>query len=141
MNTVQNRILKIMLVVDEICKRNNLTYYAIGGTCIGALRHKGFIPWDDDLDIAVPIEEWDRFWNIMKTELPSEYGIYSGSNIRHYRYIFNKIHDTGTSFIEQSEVKYPDAYKGIFIDVMPIAGIPETKSKRERCQLVYYLQH
>lgn len=132
MNSIQNKILTIMRVVDEICERNGLTYYAIGGTCIGALRHHGFIPWDDDLDIAVPIEDWDRFWNIMERELPHEYRIYCGNEIRHYRYIFNKIHDSRTSFIEKAEEKFPDAYKGIFIDVMPIAGIPETKSKRDR---------
>ena len=96
MNDVQSKILDIFLKVNEICERNNLTYYAIGGTCIGAVRHQGFIPWDDDLDIAVPIEEWDTFWAVMERELPDSYEIYNGNHIKHYRYVFNKIHDANT---------------------------------------------
>ena len=132
MNDIQAKILDIFLVVKNICERHGLTYYAIGGTCIGAVRHNGFIPWDDDLDIAVPIEDWDEFWKIMKAELPPYYKVYCGNNIKHYRYVFNKIHDSRTSFIEKAEEKYIDAYKGIFIDVMPIAGIPSDPNERVR---------
>ena len=131
MNEIQKRILELFKAVKEVCDKNKLTYYAIGGTCIGAVRHHGFIPWDDDLDIAVPIEEWDEFWRIMNQELPIEYKIYSGYHIKHYRYVFNKIHDSRTTFIEEAEEKYPDSYKGIFIDVMPIAGLPEDRLERE----------
>ena len=130
MNDVQSKILDIFLKVNEICERNNLTYYAIGGTCIGAVRHQGFIPWDDDLDIAVPIEEWDTFWAVMERELPDTYEIYNGNHINHYRYVFNKIHDANTTFIEEAEKGFPDSYKGIFIDVMPIAGIPADHFER-----------
>ena len=132
MNNIQLKILEIFKEVKKICEKNNLAYYAIGGTCIGAVRHKGFIPWDDDLDIAVPIEEWDRFWECMERELPSKYQIYRSNKIKHYRYVFNKIHDSTTTFIEEAEKNYPDAYKGIFVDVMPIAGIPEDQHSRER---------
>ena len=61
MNELQKRILDIFKAVAKICKENGITYYAIGGTAIGAVRHQGFIPWDDDLDIAIPIEQYDRF--------------------------------------------------------------------------------
>ena len=56
MNALQERILAIFKEVSAVCERHEIPYYAIGGTAIGAVRHKGFIPWDDDLDIAVPIE-------------------------------------------------------------------------------------
>ena len=54
---LQNKILEIFKEFKKICNENQLKYYAIGGTCIGAIRHKGFIPWDDDLDVAMPIED------------------------------------------------------------------------------------
>ena len=132
MNEIQESILDIYKQIKRICDKNNLPFYAIGGTCIGAVRHKGFIPWDDDMDIAVPIECWDEFWNCMKRELPSNYEIYTCNKIKHYRYIFNKIHNAKTTFIEEAEVGYPDAYKGIYVDVMPIAGMPAEQELRAK---------
>lgn len=132
MNEIQESILDIYKQIKQICDKNNLPFYAIGGTCIGAVRHKGFIPWDDDMDIAVPIECWDEFWNCMKRELPSNYEIYTCNKIKHYRYIFNKIHNAKTTFIEEAEVGYPDAYKGIYVDVMPIAGMPAEQELRAK---------
>ena len=140
MNEIQSRILTIFEQIKNICDENHIPYYAIGGTCIGAVRHKGFIPWDDDMDIAIPIEEWDRFWDCMEKNLPPHLGIYNGDKVRHYRYIFWKIHDRDTTFIEEAEVDYPDAYKGIYVDVMPIAGIPIEKEKKKKfCKKIYRL--
>ena len=132
MNEIQESILGIYKQIKRICDKNNSPFYAIGGTCIGAVRHQGFIPWDDDMDIAVPIECWDEFWNCMKRELPSNYEIYTCNKIKHYRYIFNKIHNAKTTFIEEAEVGYPDAYKGIYVDVMPIAGMPAEQELRAK---------
>lgn len=103
---------------------HGIPYYAIGGTCIGAVRHKGFIPWDDDLDIAIPIDHFDRFTDIAKKELPEHLYVYSSEDIRHYHYIWLKICDKRTTFIEESEKGYSDAYKGVFVDVMPLSGVP-----------------
>ena len=132
MNEIQESILDIYKQIKRICDKNNLLFYAIGGTCIGAVRHQGFIPWDDDMDIAVPIECWDEFWDCMKKELPSDYEIYTCNEVKHYRYIFNKIHNAKTTFIEEAEVGYPDAYKGIYVDVMPIAGMPAEQELRAK---------
>ena len=70
MTDLQKRILDIFREVRDILDRNGITYFAIGGTCIGAVRHGGFIPWDDDLDIAVPIEQFGRMLDLLKAELP-----------------------------------------------------------------------
>ena len=67
MTDLQKRILDIFREVRDILDRNGITYFAIGGTCIGAVRHGGFIPWDDDLDIAVPIEQFGRMLDLLKT--------------------------------------------------------------------------
>lgn len=131
MNAIQGRILEIFLEIKKICDRNNIMYFAIGGTCIGAVRHKGFIPWDDDLDIAIPIEKFDKFKKIAERELPPYLKIYSCNDVVHYFNIFIKVIDTRTAFIEEQEYQYPDAYKGVFVDVMPMSGIPKLGLKRE----------
>ena len=131
MNVIQERIFEIFLEIKKICEKNNIKYFAIGGTCIGAVRHKGFIPWDDDLDVAIPIEKFTEFKYFAERELPSFLKIYTCDEVVHYYNIFIKIVDTRTSFIEEQEYEYPDAYKGIFIDVMPIAAIPIEGINRE----------
>ena len=68
--SVQLRELEILKVFQDICSRHNLRYFAIGGTCLGAVRHKGFIPWDDDVDVAMPYEDYAKFKAIARTELP-----------------------------------------------------------------------
>lgn len=123
MNDLQKCILDIFREVRDILDRNGITYFAIGGTCIGAVRHRGFIPWDDDLDIAVPIEQFGRMTELLKKELPPHLELYTGKEHKHYRYIFVKVTDTRTTFIEKTEFGYPDAYKGVFIDIMPISGV------------------
>ena len=60
MNELQKSILKIFKQISKICDDNEIPYFAIGGTCIGAVRHKGFIPWDDDVDVAMPRRDYDR---------------------------------------------------------------------------------
>lgn len=70
---LQRRELSMYKVVADICRRHDLRFYALGGTLLGAVRHQGFIPWDDDIDIAIPRPDYDRFIKIAKQELPSYY--------------------------------------------------------------------
>ena len=84
MNELQKKILDIFKAVSKICKEHGITYYAIGGTAIGAVRHQGFIPWDDDLDIAIPIEQYDQFIAIARRELPEGLIVMTPADIEHY---------------------------------------------------------
>ena len=131
MTSVQTVILQIFKEIDSICKKNDILYYAVGGTCIGAIRHGGFIPWDDDLDIAIPIEDYDRFLKIAEKELPNYLYIYSSNDIEHYHYCWAKICDSRTTFLEKRQYCYKDSYKGVFVDIMPISGVPTNRIKRE----------
>lgn len=74
---IQLKELEILKVFQNICRRHGLRYFAIGGTCLGAVRHKGFIPWDDDIDVAMPYEDYLEFQRIAETDLPDNYGILS----------------------------------------------------------------
>ena len=70
---IHARVLAIAKEFDKICTRHQIPYYMLGGTMLGAIRHKGFIPWDDDMDFGVPIAYYDQLEEILKEELPSNY--------------------------------------------------------------------
>ena len=70
---IQNKILEILKIFIETCEENNLTYYALGGTLLGAVRHGGFIPWDDDIDIGMPREDYEKFKKIANEKFNDRY--------------------------------------------------------------------
>lgn len=129
---VQKKILEIFKEIDKLCKKNDIKYYAIGGTCLGAVRHKGFIPWDDDLDIAIPRNDYERFLNIAEKELPENLKVIRPGEMENYECMFSKVHDINTTFIQKNIVNYPKRYTGIYIDIMPLDGLPDNKKEREK---------
>lgn len=133
---IQRAILDVYKVYRELCKKHNLRYYAIGGTCIGAVRHNGFIPWDDDMDVVMPYEDYKRFIQIAEKELQKPYEIIGPMNCKHYTENYIKIHNTNTTFIEEHTKEYPDRYSGIYIDIFPMYGLPENEKKRYKLQLM-----
>ena len=130
MNSQQKTIYGIFLKVADILKNNDIDYYANGGTCLGAIRHNGFIPWDDDIDITIKIEDYLKAIEILRRELPNEYSVRFFDSNNHYANVFFKVIDERTTCIEEVDYKYKDAYKGCFIDVMPISGMPDNFLKR-----------
>lgn len=138
MNDVQAKILEIFKEVKQLCDANDIPYYAICGTCLGAVRHNGFIPWDDDIDIGIPIEYYEKFLALCRTELPVNLQLYTYKEHPHYINIFVKIIDINTTFIEEAQYDYIDTYKGVFIDIMPLSGVPKNpKEKRDFEYKVY----
>ena len=108
--------LELLREVDRICRRNNIQYFLSGGTMLGAVRHKGFIPWDDDVDIAMLREDYIKFKEVCKTELPHKYQYQSYTNKDGYHYFFDKITIKDTYF----STKYSDKFemlKGISMDI------------------------
>lgn len=109
-------------ILDEIvriCDKFHLTYYLIGGTLLGAVRHRGFIPWDDDLDIAMPREDYDRFCGLCAGELDPQYELHSIDTDRTYWLPFAKIRKKNTIF-EEKNIRGLDAPMGIYVDIFPL---------------------
>lgn len=132
MSEIQRIILDIFKEVSKLCEDNNISYYAIGGTCLGAVRHKGFIPWDDDLDIAIPIEEYRRFIDIAKEKLPKHLELYIPCDSNHNGLLFIKIIDSRTTCIESYHLKHLDTFMGAWIDIMPISGVPIGEKEQKK---------
>ena len=121
---LQLKILEILQAVDKTCKENNLRYYLTAGTMLGAIRHKGFIPWDDDLDIAMPRKDYDFLMANSKKLLPAQFEAVCAENDSLYPLPFAKIQDANTTLIERMHLKY---LGGIYLDVFPLDGVPNGK--------------
>ncbi len=123
---LQTVILNIYKEFQRVCDKNNLKYYALFGTCIGAVRHHGFIPWDDDLDVAMPLEDYMRFRELAPLELNEPYAVYGTEN-KHWEGPCIKVHNKNTTFLEAHMENYPDRYVGVFIDIFPLCGMAKTR--------------
>lgn len=103
----------------ELCDKHSLRYFAISGTTIGAALWKGFIPWDDDMDIAMPAEDYLKLVKYAKNELPKHIGIES------YLWFGSKIFNKNTTFTDIHYIDMPERYCGIFIDIVPLISLPD----------------
>lgn len=132
--TLQLRILGNLLAVDRVCREHALHYYIYDGTMLGAVRHKGFIPWDDDLDIAMPREDYETFITYANEWLEEPYEFVSYETDSTYPLPFGKVQDASTTLVERAHLPY---LGGLYIDVFPIDGVPSNVLLR-RLHLVRY---
>lgn len=111
--------LEILDEIVRICNEHHLRYYLAEGTLLGAARHQGFIPWDDDLDIAMPRADYDAFLELCKTELDPKFYVHSRETDKTYWLIFGKIRKSGT-VIDEYNIRNLSVPKGIYVDVFPL---------------------
>lgn len=128
---IHEEILEIMDMFHDVCAKNNLQYYLIGGTLLGAVRHKGFIPWDDDLDVVMPRTDYERLINDRQLILPDGYELFCLENRNDYYKVFAKVVKKGTLFREEL-IDDNQANWGIYIDIFPIDDISGYSAKIDR---------
>lgn len=131
---VQSKILETMKYIDQICRQNGIVYYIMGGTALGAVRHGGFIPWDDDLDIFMTPSEYAKFKTAFEKEISADFIIQEWCTTPNYLE-YAKVRMNGTTFIEECYKDRKDMHHGIYVDIMILHKVPDNKFIQK---LVYY---
>ena len=118
--------LYILKKVAEVCDKHNIVYYLHYGTLLGAVRHKGFIPWDDDIDIAMKRDDYNRFLKVAQAEMGDEFFIQHYTTDKNYSRYIIKVRLNGTRHIEYS-VEDISMNHGVYIDIFPLDKVPSEK--------------
>ena len=129
---LQLEVLSVMDEIDRVCRKNNIRYFLIAGSAVGAVNYQGFVPWDDDIDVAVPIEDWPKFIEALKKDLNKNFYFDCWETDKRFNTIngpWMKIRKRGT-YIEEVNTLLKNRCKqgnGIFVDVIPYGGIAKNK--------------
>lgn len=115
----QKIMLEILKIVHKICTEHNITYFLDGGTLLGAIRHGGFIPWDDDADISMPRKDYEKFLHIAPNYLPEDLILQTSETEPEFDMPIAKIRKKGTLLLEFNETGKENYNHGIFIDIFP----------------------
>jgi len=127
---LKKKLVEMMAWFHSFCVGNNLTYYAAGGTMLGAVRHRGFIPWDDDIDVVMPRKDYEKLAVLLNEKKLERYVLETpNTSEQDYFYPFMKLYDTTTTLIENTKYK---PKRGIYLDVFPLDGIGMTEEESKR---------
>lgn len=123
MNKMQNKLFEMFKWLVQFLDSHSLNYFIIGGTMLGAIRHGGFIPWDDDIDIAMPRNDYEKLLDLFEKPIENYCVESPRNNEKDYVYGFSKFYDLRTTLIEDL---IPPVIRGIYIDIFPLDGIGNT---------------
>lgn len=144
---LQETELEILDAVSGFCEKNGIVWFMDSGTTLGAARHQGFIPWDDDIDIGMLRADYDRFLELAENGLPEGFSLHTPRNTPGYAGMFAKVYKGGTKFYT-AETMEAGCDQGIFVDVFPYDQLAEDPAVRRRqlsnagkWQRVSYLYH
>lgn len=127
----QGIMFQMLCELDAICRRNNINYMLFAGSALGAVRHKGFIPWDDDLDIVMLREDYDRFLSVAPNELDCKQYYLQKEFSSHWPMFFSKLRKNNTACIERQIPKDRKMHQGIYIDIFPCDNLSDNKIIRK----------
>lgn len=121
--------LDVLKYIKSMCEKNNLTYYIAYGTLIGAIRHKGFIPWDDDIDIIMTRKDYFKLMKAMEQDKSSHYEFLSIHNVNDYVFPLAKVVDTRTKLVQTGSIGTHEKL-GAYVDIFILDNIPDDKNER-----------
>ena len=125
-------MLEMLIEFDAICKKNQLKYWLDSGTLLGAVRHQGFIPWDDDIDLSMPIEDYNNFLKIAQSELSAEIFFQTSQTDKNFKFDYIKLRSNKASIVEFHEKdKDINYHQGVFIDIFPMLAIESTEANKK----------
>ena len=116
LSAVQQTLLGFLKEIDRICRKNNIKYFLGGGTLLGAVRHKGFIPWDDDADVMMLRDDYERFLSVLKTDLPPYITDQNTEQANHFAFTKLRLNDTILS--TEFSARFKGLHNGVFLDVL-----------------------
>ena len=125
-------MLDMLVEFDAICKHHNLKYWLDSGSLLGAVRHKGFIPWDDDIDISMPIEDYQQFIKIAPAELSSDIFFQTSQTDKAFKFDYLKLRSNKANIVEFHEKdKKVNYHQGVFVDIFPMLTIDNTDENKQ----------
>ncbi len=140
LRALQQKSIEILSVFKDFCDRHGLLFYFCGGCCIGTLRHGGFIPWDDDIDVFMPRPDYERLTELWQEEMKGTKYAFCRSNEKMFlRSLLSAIVDTETTFIKERQADL-DIPHGVRLEILPLDGCPKSRLAR-RLQLVWGLMY
>ena len=131
---LQHVELDILKEVVRICKKNKITFYMAEGSLLGAMRHQGFIPWDDDLDIAMLRSDYEKFLKIAPKEISKKYEIQHQTTIKNYWSPFIKVRHLDNSKYAQKHIAHLTNHNGPLLDIFPIDNVPKENNLKQYIQ-------
>lgn len=129
MNDLQKKELELLHCFTELCEKLELRYYLACGTALGAVKYGGFIPWDDDVDVAMPRADYEAFLQKAPGLLPEGLFLQNYRSDPAFSQIFSKLRNSGTTYIEKTVENLP-IHHGIYIDIFPLDGYPAKESRQ-----------
>lgn len=124
---LQLKSLGLLIALDKVCREHGLTYYMIAGTLLGAIRHQGFIPWDDDIDVGMPRKDYDILMEHASEWFEYPYSIVSLSTDSLYSRYFAKLEDCSTTIVERFHLERAG---GLYMDIFPLDSLPDSALAR-----------
>lgn len=124
---LQKILLDMLYDLDTVCKKHGIKYMLYAGSALGAVRHSGFIPWDDDLDIIMLRGEYERFLRFASEELSAEKYYLQKEYSDHWPMFFSKLRLNNTSAMEKFHVKDPEMHQGVYIDIFPCDNLSDNE--------------
>lgn len=134
---LQNLELHLLIEFDKICRKENLTYFLDSGSALGAVRHGGFIPWDDDIDVGMPRKDYERFMEVGQQLLPDSIFLQNRNTEESYQRAASKLRLVDTYFPETEDFSYK--HNGIFIDIFPFDYLPNNR-KLAKLNISYVIE-